>query len=237
MSVDLFGQGANFALLVFGPSVLVVVGVSLLLYRIVGAAKQSRSTTHVAASGELPDADEVAPAYLVGAHLDESTAKLEMQLADANRALFMVLMDCCNMITEVGEGSPVANAGAFNYATSMRRSGRTAMSNKEIADHSYQLAAELRAFRDPAMTAVRRVLTQLAFSEQWDATLCGGQPFEMSIDPAATQRADETVIAYNSTQIHDEHFLWTDAQQRWGRGPGDQVAREAKLRAGETHAK
>ena len=62
---------------------------------------------------------------------------MEMQLTDANRALFMVLMDCCNMITEVGESSPVANTDAFNYATNMQRSGRTAMSNKEIADHSY----------------------------------------------------------------------------------------------------
>ena len=113
--------------------------------------------------------EEVASAYLVGSYLAEGTVKLEMQLTDANRALYMVLMDCCNMITEVGEGSPVANTDAFNYATNMLRSGRTAMSNKEIADHSYQLAAELRAFSDPAMTAIRRVLTQLAFSERWDA--------------------------------------------------------------------
>ena len=41
MSVYLFGQGANFALLVFGLTALVVVGVSLLLYRIVGAAKSA----------------------------------------------------------------------------------------------------------------------------------------------------------------------------------------------------
>ena len=179
MSVYLFGQGANFALLVFGLTALVVVGVSLLLHRIADAAKRRQAKEHVAASGGLPAPEKAAPPHVVGAYLSEGSAKLEMQLTDANRALFMVLMDCCNMITEVGEGSPAANTQAFHYATNMQRSGRTAMSNKEIADHSYQLAAELRAFSDPAMTAIRRVLTQLAFSERWDATLSSASgPFE-----------------------------------------------------------
>ena len=182
MSVYLFGQGANFALLVFGLTALVVVEVSLLLYRIVDADKQRRSTIHVATSGGPQQ--EVAPAYLAGSYLAEGNAKLEMQLTDANRALFMVLMDCCNMITEVGEGSPVANTDAFHYATNMQRSGRTAMSNKEIADHSYQLAAELRAISDPAMTAVRRVLTQLAFSERWDAAFGEAPDAEFDRAPA-----------------------------------------------------
>jgi len=170
MSVYLLGQDANLALLVFALSALVVVGIALLLHRIADAAKQRRSTTFDAASAGLPPAEEVAPDYLVGAYMAEGSEKLEMQLTDANRALFLVLMDCCDMITEVGEDSPGGNT-AFNYATNMLRSGRTAMSNNEIADHSYQLAAELRAFNDPAMTAIRRVLTQLAFSGRWDATL------------------------------------------------------------------
>src|SRR4051812_43041114 len=124
MSDYLLGPEANLALL----TALVVVGISLLLYRIADAAKRRRPTIYAAADGGLPDAEEVAPTYLVGAPLAEGTAKLEMQLTDANRALFMVLMDCCNMITDVGEDSPVANTDAFNYATNMQRSGRTAMS-------------------------------------------------------------------------------------------------------------
>jgi hypothetical protein len=44
------------------------------------------------------------------------------------------------------------------------------MSNSEIADHSYQLAAELRPFSDPAMATIRRLLMQLAFAERSDAT-------------------------------------------------------------------
>ncbi len=91
----------------------------------------------------------------------------------------MVLIDCCNMISEIGEGSSGVSSDAFTYAANIRQSGRNAMSNKEIADHSYQLAAELRPFSDPVMIAIRRVLTQLAFAERWEATLRGGGgPFE-----------------------------------------------------------
>jgi hypothetical protein len=171
MSGYLLGQGANLALILFALTALAVVGISLLLYRIAYAIKQRRATRYADAGEGLPTDDEVAPVYLVGAHLAEGTAKLEMQLTDANRALFMVLMDCCNIITEVGEGSPVAKSDAFNYATNIQRSGRTAMSNDEIADHSYQLAAELRLFSDPAMTAIRRLLMQLAFAGRSDAAL------------------------------------------------------------------
>ena len=173
MSDYLFGQGADLALILSGLTALVVVGILLLLYRIANSVKQRRATTdaeYADASEGLPTADEVAPVYLVGAQLAEGTAKLEMQLTDANRALFMVLMDCCNIVTEVGEGSPVAKSDAFNYATNIQRSGRTAMSNSEIADHSYQLAVELRRFSDPAMTTLRRLLMQLAFAERSDAT-------------------------------------------------------------------
>ena len=106
-------------------------------------------------------------------------ANLEIQLRDANHCLFMVLMDCCNMISEIGEGSSGPRSDAFTYATNIRQSGRNAMSNKEIADHAYRLAAELRPFSDPAMTAIKRVLAQLAFAERWEAALrSGGGPFE-----------------------------------------------------------
>ena len=52
------------------------------------------------------------------------------------------------------------------------------MSNKEIADHAYRLAAELHPFSDPAITVIKRVLTQLASAERWEATLRGGGDFE-----------------------------------------------------------
>ena len=53
------------------------------------------------------------------------------------------------------------------------------MSNKEIAEHAYRLAAELRPFSDPAITAIKRVLAQLSIAERWEAALrSGGGPFE-----------------------------------------------------------
>ena len=198
MSDYLLGQGANFALILSALTALVVVGISLLLYRIADAIKQRRATRYADAGEGLPTDDELAPVYLAGAHLAEGTAKLEMQLTAANRALFMVLMDCCNIITEVGEGSPVAKSDAFNYAMNIQRSGRTAMSNDEIADHSYQLAAELRLFGDPAMAAIRRLLMQLAFADRSDA-ISGAAP-DAEFDRAA---AVETWSAVSLTPAPD----------------------------------
>ena len=163
MTAYLFSQGANFALLVFGLTALAVIGFSLLFQRISDTAKRRRSL------GINISADAVAPAPIasvgapqgqgfdpVGSQSNESSrtgtpevAKLEIHLRDANHCLFMVLMDCCYMISEAGEGSSGARSDAFTYATNIRQSGRNAMSNKEIADHAYRLAAELRPFSDP----------------------------------------------------------------------------------------
>ena len=188
MTVYLFGQGANFALLVFGLTALAVIGLYLLFQRISDTAKRRRSlgiNISADAVASAPIASVGAPQGQgfdpVGSQGNESSragtpevAKLEIQLRDANHCLFMVLMDCCNMISGAGEGSSGARSDAFTYATNIRQSGRNAMSNKEIADHAYRLAAELRPFSDPAITVIKRVLTQLASAERWEATLRGG---------------------------------------------------------------
>ena len=204
MAVHLFGEGTDLAAGVFGLTALVVIGLYLLFHRIADATKRRRSLGinisadavasapiasvgapqgQAASRGHAAAAEKFDP---VGSPSKESSqagipeaAQLEIQLRDANHSLFMVLMDCCNMISEIGEGSSGARSDAFTYATNIRQSGRNAMSNKEIADHAYQLAAELRPFSDPAMTAIKRVLAQLAIAERWGATLRGGGwPFE-----------------------------------------------------------
>jgi hypothetical protein len=161
MPANLFDGGLNLA--IFGLTALVVVGLFLLSYRIGDAAKRRKAKLEVV--GEAGPA----PASPI-----DGPSIVEIQLRDANQALFMVLMDCCNMILEVEQGSPVAKSDAHTYASNIRQSGRTTMSNKEIADHSYQLSADLRPLSDPAMVATRRVLTQLALAERWEATLRGG---------------------------------------------------------------
>jgi hypothetical protein len=199
---ELFGDGADFSVAVFGLAALAAIGFYLLFQRISDTAKRRRSlgfNISADAVASVPIASTGAPQGqaagrgpaaekfdLVGSLGKESpqavipeAARLEIQLRDANYCLFMVLMDCCNMISEVGEGSSGVRSDAFTYATNIRQSGRNAMSNKEIADHAYQLAAELRPFNDPATIAIRRVLTQLTTAERWEATvLSGGGPFE-----------------------------------------------------------
>lgn len=180
MADYLFDQGASFALLVFGLTALAVVGVVLLLYRFADAAKRRRSKMATVPSEGQPE--QASRAYPVGSYEASSLAQppqdpaaiMEIRLRDANHSLFMVLMDCCNMISEVGEGSSPADNAAFTHATNIRQSGRAAMSNTEIADHAYQLAADLRPLSDPVVTAIRRVLTQLALAERWEVKLRGG---------------------------------------------------------------
>ena len=200
MAVQLFGEGTDFAAGVFGLTALTVIGLYLLFYRISDAARRRQSlginispaavaSAPMAPQGHAMSRGQAAEMFgAVGSLSKESShagipeaARLEIQLRDANHCLFMVLIDCCNMISEIGEGSPGATSDAFTYATNIRQSGRNAMSNKEIADHAYQLAAELRPFSDPAMTAIKRVLAQLAIAERWGTTLRGGGwPFENS---------------------------------------------------------
>jgi hypothetical protein len=187
MAVQLFGEGTDFAAGVFGVTALVVIGLYLLFHRIADSTKRRRSLGTADAIASAPIASVGAPpsqgasrrtAASSQAGMPEA-ATLESQLRDANHCLFMVLMDCCNMVSEVGEGSSGARSDAVAYAANIRQPGRNAMSNKQIADHAYQLAAELRPVSDPAMIAIRRVLTQLTTAERLGANLGGGGwPFE-----------------------------------------------------------
>ena len=123
------------------------------------AAKPPTSHTH-------PQGRTVGPTTL-----PDHTSTLELQLRDANNALFMILLECCGMILEAEEPSSPTMSDAVLYAKNLRESGRAAMTNKEIADHSYQLAVELRSSGDAVITATRRVLTQLAAAERWGLQL------------------------------------------------------------------
>jgi hypothetical protein len=167
---QLLGGQSDFAVFIFVLAAFVFLGFALLVSRIGEARSRRRLKIGAVAGGPAGSFDPL-PAAAASV-----VAPVENQLRDANHALFKVLMECCQMIAPGGDGAPLTNSAAATYATELWESRRTAMSNREIADHGYQLAAHLQSFDDPRIVAIRRVLTQLALAEQWTTNWHGGEP-------------------------------------------------------------
>ena len=165
---QLFGEHPDFTVLVFGAAALVFLGGALLVSRIREARRRRRAKID---GGGASGSFEFAAARAVP---PSASPPLEIQLRDANHSLFKVLMECCQMIAQAGDGSSVGKSHALVYAADLWGSRRTALSNREIADHSYQLATHLQSFDDPRIVAIRRVLTQLGLAEQWTTSWQGG---------------------------------------------------------------
>lgn len=175
----ILGRGGNFAAIVLGLVALTVIGLFLLFGRIRAGSKLRRSKLDVVEGKARQTAEErqVRTIGTGGATSPRSPetspsengdlAALAIQLRDANHALFMALMECCSLITEATKGMPEADIKTVMSATELLQSGRAAMSNREIANHAYDLANELRPFDGQVMTAVRRVLAQLALAQRW----------------------------------------------------------------------
>lgn len=165
----LLGGYQGFAVLVFVIAGFAFLGVALLISRI-GEARKRRRSKLGGIGGRGTDSFDLVPAQAAAAPI---VAPPEVQLRDANHALFKVLMECCQMIVQAGDAAPLANSEALSLATSLWTSRRAEMSNREIADNGYQLAAFLQSFDDARIVAIRRVLTQLALAEQWTTSWQG----------------------------------------------------------------
>jgi hypothetical protein len=165
---QLFGGLSNIAVTIFVLAVCLFLGVALLVSRI-GEARTRRRVMPAAIGGRGAGAFDLVPANPAAT---PATAPAEIQLRDANQALFKVLMECCQMIEQASQSVPLAGSDAATYAANLV--GRNAMNNREIADHGYQLATHLQAFDDATIVAIRRVLAQLALAEQWTTNWHGG---------------------------------------------------------------
>jgi hypothetical protein len=152
---------------------IALLGLFFLIRRVVEAAKHRANTGSVAVAGALggkQPGHEASPAtfsnkLITPTYVSDRAERLEVQLDEADEALFLVLMECCNAIVEAhGRGSD-PRGNAFLYVRNLKESGQSSMTNKEIADHAYQLAAELRTLDSPVMTDVRRILAHLTHAE------------------------------------------------------------------------
>ena len=95
-------------------------------------------------------------------------AYVEVQLQDANHALFLVLIECCLMIIEA---SGEYDGTATTYAKNLHGSGKSKMANKEIADCAYHLTLHLKSWPDPRADMIRRVLAHLVHADRWESKL------------------------------------------------------------------
>ncbi|TIV95597.1 MAG: hypothetical protein E5V85_20435 [Mesorhizobium sp.] len=95
-------------------------------------------------------------------------ANLEIRHRDANHALFMVLVECCQIILDAGEEPETT---VTIVARNIKGSGKTKMANKEIADYAYRLAVGLKQWKHPHAAALNRVVTQLVLADRWETQL------------------------------------------------------------------
>jgi len=151
-----------------------LLGLFLLFRRVVDAGKRNRPQVGSVALAGAPGTAAVnragSPATLSNqiitpTYVSDRAEKLEVQLGDADEALFLVLMECCNAVLEADDHGSNAKSGAFLHAQTLKGSGSKSMTNREIADHAYQLAGELRMLGSPVMTDVGRVLAHLTHAE------------------------------------------------------------------------
>jgi hypothetical protein len=90
----------------------------------------------------------------------------EIERHDISRTLWLVLAECCAIVLDMGE----ENAAAA-VARKIRASGKKMMTNREIADCAYRLAAQLRYSNHPHAPVVRRIVLQLASTNCWQENL------------------------------------------------------------------
>ena len=98
----------------------------------------------------------------------DGVARIEVQHQDANHALFLVLFECCLMISEA---SDTESDAAVTYAKNIQSSGKSKMDNKEIADCAYHLTLHLKSWPDPRADTIRRVLAHLMQADRWESKL------------------------------------------------------------------
>ena len=98
----------------------------------------------------------------------DGVARIEVQHQDANHALFLVLVECCLMISEA---SDTESDAAVTYAKNIQSSGKSKMANKEIADCAYHLTLHLKSWPDPRADTIRRVLAHLMQADRWESKL------------------------------------------------------------------
>lgn len=165
---------ASLALVEIGV-VAALLGLFFLVRRVVEAAKHNRAPVGSPAAAGAVDRGRPEKTANLGAtaanrlitptFVSDRADKLEVQLGDADNALFHVLMECCNAVVDADDRGSSTKSNAFLFAQRLKESGQSSMTNKEIADHAYQLAAELRVLGNPVMTDVGRVLAHLTDAE------------------------------------------------------------------------
>jgi hypothetical protein len=100
--------------------------------------------------------------------MSDDVARIEVQHQDANHALFLVLVECCLMITEAGDE---VKGTAATFAQNVQSSGKSKMANKEVADCAYHIAHHLKSWPDPRAEMIKRVLAHLMLADRWEAKL------------------------------------------------------------------
>ncbi|MDX8499871.1 hypothetical protein RFM99_15740 [Mesorhizobium sp. VK4C] len=96
------------------------------------------------------------------------TATLEVRHRDANHALFMVLIECCQIILDAsGEQEAMVTIVARN----IKDSGKVKMANKEIAECAYRLALGIKQWKHPQAESLGRLIAQVMLADRWEAQL------------------------------------------------------------------
>ncbi|RWE25219.1 MAG: hypothetical protein EOS41_12280 [Mesorhizobium sp.] len=96
------------------------------------------------------------------------TANLEVWHRDANHALFLVLVECCQIIIDAAD-EPEATVTIV--ARNIAGSGKATMSNNEIAECAYRLVLGLNEWKHPQAAALKRVVKQIVLADRWEAQL------------------------------------------------------------------
>ncbi|RWB89230.1 MAG: hypothetical protein EOQ52_12710 [Mesorhizobium sp.] len=100
--------------------------------------------------------------------MSDQIANLEVRHRDANHALFMVLVECCQIIIDASDGAEVT---AAIIARNIAGSGKATMANKEIAECAYRLVLGLNEWKHPHASALKRVVKQMVLADRWEAQL------------------------------------------------------------------
>ncbi|MDX8496910.1 hypothetical protein RFM99_00620 [Mesorhizobium sp. VK4C] len=101
--------------------------------------------------------------------MSDQIANLEVRHRDANHALFMVLIECCQIIIEAAADEP--ETAVTIVARNIKNSGKDKMANKEIAECAYRLALGLRQWKHPRAEALGRLVAQIMLADRWEARL------------------------------------------------------------------
>lgn len=100
--------------------------------------------------------------------MPDDLASVEVRHSDANHALFMVLIECCQIILDTSDDP---GASVAIVAGNIKGSGKTKMANKEIAECAYRLALGLKGWKHPHAASLERVVAQIMLADRWEAQL------------------------------------------------------------------